>query len=333
MKREQLLLLLSTIILFTSCSSAVKYQSTISIEEQKKLNIFDDVQKSIVKITASSYYKNYYYYYPETEEEALLKGKLLYNTNLTTNSVAGTGLIVYQDHRKQYIITCQHVFDFQDTIKTFYLNEREEPTNHLKSLSIRVGQQILIYHKNGQSTTATVLAEDSRNDIALIETEIRDFQFSEKQFSGIYGDADRLQFGQEVYLLGFPKGFFMITHGLVSPTQFKNKYLIDAPFNRGFSGGVVIRMTTTEPYFEYVGMANSISYSSEFVLSPVEDMRVIERHKFIPYKEDIFTKEIKHLNYGITYVIKSGMIIDFLKEHAKGVDLQEAKIDSKTDED
>jgi len=311
-----------------SCSSSSKYRSTITLEEQKRLDIFDDLQKSIVKITASAYYKNYYYSYPETEMDAGLKGKLLYNTNLTTNSVAGTGLIVYQDFKTQYILTCEHVFDFQDSIRTYYLNEREEETDYLKSLSIRVGQQILIFHKNNQSTTAKVIASDARNDIALIETEVQDFHFLEKGFEGMYGDSDKLKLGQEVYLLGFPKGFFMITRGLVSPTQFKTKYLVDAPFNRGFSGGVVIRLTTEEPYFEYIGMANSISYSSEYVLSPTDDMRLIEKHKFIPYKDDIFTKEIKQLNYGITYVIKSGSIIEFLREHAKGLKLREFEIES-----
>lgn len=312
--------------LILSCSSSKKYISTISLEEQRKLDIFDNLQKSIVKITASSYYKNHYYDYPQNDEESQYLGKLLVNSNLTTNSVAGTGLIVYQDYSKQYILTCQHVFDFQDTIRTYYLDNKQEETNYLKSLSSKVGEQILVFHKNGQSTVAKVIAEDVKNDIALIETELDDFQFMEKKFEGMYGDSDMMQFGQEVYLIGFPKGFFMITRGLVSPTQFKNKYLIDAPFNRGFSGGIVIRLTTEKPYHEFMGMANSISYSSEYVLSPVEDLRVVEKHKFIPYDNNIYTKELKSLNYGITYIVKSRLIIDFLKKYAKGLSIQDFEI-------
>ena len=281
--------------------------------EQLKLEKFDELQKSILKITCSAYYQNYFYLYPDSSSQE----SQLYYENITSNSVAGTGLLLYQDLHRQVLLSCYHVFNFKDTIKTYYLDKDKQPTKFLNSLSIKTGQKILVFHKNGKTSDSKIISIDESNDIALIETTVGDVLLSEFPFRGSFKNAKKIKLGQEAYLLGFPKGFFMVTRGLVSPSPFKNKFIVDAPFNRGFSGGIVITFTDNELYYQYIGMANSIAFSSEPVLTPRNEPTILDQYQNLPYDGDIYVKELKLINYGITFAVKSNVIIDFLDREEK----------------
>ena len=285
--------------------------------EQLKLEKLNELQRSILRIFSSTYYQNYFYSYPTSQVDTSLQESLLYKKSVTTNSVAGTGLVIYQDLRKMVLLTCYHVFDFKDTLKTYYWDEHRQPTKFLHSLSIKLGQNILVFHISGKSSFGKIIAVDEHNDIALIETTPGEILLSELPFEGSFGDAEKIKLGQEVYLLGFPKGFFMVTRGLANPSSFKNKFMVDAPFNKGSSGGVVIVFTREKPYYQFIGMANSIAYNSEIVLVPPDDPNIIEQYKDLPYDGEMQVKDLKLINYGLTFVIKSNVIIDFLNRERK----------------
>lgn len=313
MKYYSILLLFLLIVIGFTCSHPHQPLSySISNSERIKLERLKELQRSVLKITCTAYYQNYFYSYPTSDTISLL-----YDKNITTNSVAGTGLIIHQDSRISILLTCYHLFDFKDTLKTYYLDEHKKPTKFLYSLSIKVGQNILIFHRNGRSSRGKVLAFDEANDLALIGATPGDILLAEFPFKGSFVDTEEIKLGQEIYLLGFPKGFFMVTRGLASPTHFKNKFIVDAPFNKGFSGGVVIVFNDDRSKYQYVGMANSIAYNSETVLAPSEDHKVTEKYLDLPYTGDIFIKDLKLINYGITFVVKSNVISDFLKREKK----------------
>lgn len=309
--------LLLLILIFACSRTPYTYTHSNAYFEQLKLEKLEQLQNSILKITCSNYYQNYFYRYPTSSVDSVLQSARFYAKNLTTNSVAGTGLILYQDTNKQLLLTCYHIFDFEDTVKTYFIDENREPTQFLASLSIKLGQDILTFHKNGRSTPANVIAIDKQNDLALIETSPGEILLYEIPFKGTFGNADKIKFGQEIHLLGFPKGFFMITRGLLSKSPFKNKFIVDAPFNRGFSGGIVFIFTEQEPFYEYLGIANSIAYNSEPVLVPPEDPKILEQYQNLPYDGEYYVKDLKLLNYGITFVVKSNVVVDFIKSEMK----------------
>ena len=323
MKNILILLCFFCMLWSVSCSHKPRPVTQVAyISEQQKINKLDEIQKSILKITCSAYYNNFYYSHPNNTEAPISQESFLYRENITSNSVAGSGLILYQDLHSQVLLTCKHVFDFADTLKNYYVDENYNETKFLQSLSIKSRQNILIFHKNGRSSIGRILAVDEKNDIALIETKLDEaFAFlPETSFNGTFADANKLKLGQESYLLGFPKGFFMVTRGLISPSSFKNKFIVDAPFNRGFSGGIVIVFMEQEPYYQYVGMSNSVAYKSEIVLAPMDnDPHLIVKYKSSPYVGDIFIKDLKVINYGITFIIKSNTIINFLKKERENL--------------
>ena len=303
--------LLLFISLFCSHPPQQIIQKTPDYEKQR-LEILEEIQRSVLRITCSAYYDNFYYAKPKENAASLELEELLIKKESTTNSVAGTGLVVSHNSQLNLLLSCFHLFDFQDTVKTYYSSNEGIPTNNLLSLSIKKGQVIYITHKNGKRTLGRIIAKDYKNDIALIETETLKNILLEKAFNGSFGKDDELEFGKEVYLIGFPKGFLFVTRGLISPSPYKNKFLIDASFNRGFSGGAVIAINKNNGTYRYFGMANSMAYDSQLVLTPSERAINLKYFENLPYSDDAYVKELKLINVGLTFAVKSSVIRRFL---------------------
>ena len=121
-------LLISCLIIFCLTISCLRptYQVSHPLYEfeEFKLDTFDELERSILKITCSAYYENFYYSSPPLLTGNLVSQEsLLFEKKFTTNSVAGTGLIVTKSADKILILTCHHIFDFEDTLKTYYLDK------------------------------------------------------------------------------------------------------------------------------------------------------------------------------------------------------------------
>ncbi len=296
------------------CRSTYKVIHPMSEFEEGKIKIFSELERSILKLTCSAYYENYYYSFPSITDSSISQQSLLIEKKFITNSVAGTGLILTKSTNKILILTCHHVFDFEDTLKTYYLDKNKKVTKYLQSLSVKYGQVIYVTHRNGSISQGKLIAQDEKNDIAVIETEAIENSLSELPFQGVFSNEFKIKLGQEVYLLGFPKGYFMVTKGLASPSKYKDKFIIDASFNRGFSGGIAITFDNQTGDYRYIGMANSTAYDSQIALAPSDVIQNIEAYKSIPYEEEVYIKELKMINYGITFVMNYEIINDFLKQ-------------------
>lgn len=288
--------------------------------EELKLNTFDDLERSILKLTCSAYYENYYYSPPPNlTSEFVPQLSLLTETKFTTNSVAGTGLIVTKSADQILILTCHHIFDFEDTLKTYYMDKEKQKTTYLQSLSKKYGQTIYVTHKNGSISQGKLISQDEKNDIALIETQSIENSLSEVPFQGVFNKNPKIKLGQEIYLLGFPKGHFMVTRGLASPSKYRDKFIVDASFNRGFSGGITITFDNKTGNYHYIGMANSTAYDSQIALSPSEGIINLEVYNSTPYEDDIYITELKMINYGITFVVSDDIISDFFKREEENL--------------
>ncbi len=316
--KSHFLLISLTIGLLMSCAGVNQSGNVFLSEfERSKLKTFEELERSVVKITCSAFYENYYYNPPADFKDATVSQQsLLAIKRYTTNSVAGTGLLLSQSANRILVLTCYHLFDFADTIKTFYIDQDKKTTRYLQSLAKKFGQTIYVTHKNGAISQARIISKDEGNDVALIETEAISNLLSETPFQGSFRRKANLKLGQEVYLMGFPKGYLMVTRGLASPTKTKDKFLIDAAFNRGFSGGIIVAFDDRTGEYYYAGMANATAYDSEMTLSPADSVQNFENYRFAPYKDDVYLKELKMINYGVTFGITGDMIVNFLNKEA-----------------
>jgi hypothetical protein len=301
-------------VLLLACSrsdSHVEHSAGISTED--RLDTIRDLEKSVLKIVCTAYYDNYFYNQPASFTASIPQQKLQSEENYTSSSVAATGLLLHQDSNQAMLLSCYHVFDFPDTIRCYYSDANNQVTGYLSSLSIRASMSILVFHRNGRSTRAELIYKDEDKDVGLVITEPATIALTEVPFPGTFLVQDNLKFGEEIYMIGFPKGFMMITRGLVSPSPNKNKFMVDASFNQGFSGGIAFRFNEITHDPEYVGMANSVSYTSEHVLVPSPAIANPTKLLDVPYDDKIYVKELKLINYGVTFVLKSNEIVDVIK--------------------
>ncbi|NHZ87281.1 MAG: hypothetical protein GWP19_15665, partial [Planctomycetia bacterium] len=159
---------------------------------------------------------------------------------------------------------------------------------------------------------------DKEHDLALLSKRTLHDPFQEiRQFKYPFGESSDLELGSFVYIIGYPMGHKMITKGIVSNTRDdkSDSFLIDALFNRGFSGGIILAIRDGVPNFELVGMAKSVSARNQLILTPAPLDGQLEYEPYFPYTGDVYVRKYDDINYGITYTISTDEILDFLKRN------------------
>ena len=89
--------------------------------------------------------------------------------------------------------------------------------------------------------------------------------------------------------------------------------IIDANFNRGLSGGIVLAIRDGIPNFELVGMAKSVSASNDYFLQPKQTVEEYSYDPKIPYRGDSYVRLQSIINYGVTHVISIETIQEFIQ--------------------
>jgi len=211
-------------------------------------------------------------------------------------------------------LTCNHIIDFPDTVFSFY-ESNSSKEKYILCVSIKIKQMNQIGITEGNNIE--ILAKDEKNDIAFLGKKITQTDENIPFFKYQCGESNDLEWGSFVYIIGYPMGFQMITRGIVSnPDKIKSgSFLIDAVFNRGFSGGLVLAIKDGVPNFELVGMAKSVPYKEENILIPENTNESFEYAPNSPYTGNIFVKSKKNLSYGITNSVTIETIKEFYKEN------------------
>ncbi|MFQ5583625.1 MAG: serine protease [Calditrichia bacterium] len=230
------------------------------------------------------------------------------------NPASGTATTIFMQGKKIAVLTCAHVVNFPDTIITYFKSDEGDSVSYLESFSLKRKQNNFLIDM-AEGFGFEVFAIDEKRDLAVLGKELI-FPPSKKipVFNFKIGKADDLKWGSFVYIVGWPKGHQMITSGLVSsPNRDKeHSFLIDALFNRGFSGGLVLAIRDGVPNFELVGIVSSVSATFEYILTPEKGVTVSLYGPQLPYDNDIFVKLDKKIDYGVTFGISVESVLDFL---------------------
>ena len=231
----------------------------------------------------------------------------------STHSASSTATVILHQNRKVALLSCAHIFDTPDTLITYF---DHEGTNHyVQSMSIKKRQTITI---SGLTTERPwrILAKDFNRDIAIIGSTL-DPSYSSPiaVFTYPFGKSEDLTWGSFVYVLGYPKGVKTITRGIVSQPRKNNKdsFVTDALFNSGSSGAMVLAIRGGVPNFELVGIAVSVSGLSEDILIPKAGEAYEDE---LAYTGEVFVKNRTVIDYGLTHVVSSNAILDFIRSHS-----------------
>ena len=323
--KNLLLFILFITFVFISCTSTEKTQETPFVDEYTTIfpnhdvaDELEQISKSIRLINNLTFYKTYVFRDSTITDKNLTDFDLLERavfTNMISKTSSGTGAIISVSGKKVALLTAAHIVSYPDTIISYY-SAKGKKSKYIESILYKEKQKI--YSNLPEGGLLKIIVKDDKNDIAIIGNSFKeivpfDFQF----FDFNFGNAKELKWGSFVYLLGYPMHYKMVTSGIVSNPNYNGtgNFLVDAPINRGSSGGLVLAIRGKAPNFELVGIISSVPAEKKTVLTPHNPSRDIN---FLPgtiYSGEMAIENIDGIKYGIGKIISSEKIKTFIKEN------------------
>lgn len=280
-----------------------------------------NIQNSIKRISATGIYITYYIEDRLITEEELKTVDIedISTRTLTSNeSTAGTAISIFQNSRRIAMLTNAHVVDFPDTLLSYVERDNIPSETFINAVKIKQSQNNLIYDLPNIGRFE-ITGFDDQDDLALISVSRVEFpNIDAAQLPISVGDPSDLQWGSFLYIIGYPKGYPMITRGIVSDPR-RNSYddfLTDALFNPGISGGLIMATRDNFNSFEWVGMTNTAAAEIEKRLVP-NPSKVNRYEPLEPYPDTAYVGVKTQINYGITQSIPMKRIIAFLEENER----------------
>ena len=332
---KKVILTFAGFIFIISCSTTITTVSDLGLKDNKYDTDYAQVEKEIsldgminsIKMINSLVYYESYLFDENTnlklEDLPLINLESLSANKITSNETAsGTATIIYSDNGKVALLTCAHILDFPDTIITYYKNSFGINSKNIESVSLKTRQTNLLPEYT-VANEVEILLLDSDSDIAIVGKEVSAINSSKYIPAKIkIGSSDELTWGTKVYIIGYPLNNKMITNGLVSPPQVMGKdyFFVDAVFNRGFSGGIVLAIRDGAPNFELVGMVKSGSVHRNYILRPnTNDPDFIYLPK-LPYSDEVIVEQQADIKYGVTKIMTVETIVDFIDSNRNNLE-------------
>ncbi len=281
----------------------------------------EEISNSIKMLNYIAYYKAYIFSENQEVLQSDINNKKIKDKAIDkvyfSETVSGTATIIFFDGAKVGLLTCAHIGDFPDTVLTYFEPFVGQNKKIIQQMAIKIREHYYVNEIPGDGDFKIVISNKKR-DLALLTKKALHDPFQEiKPFKYPFGESSDLELGSFVYIIGYPMGHKMITKGIVSNKRDKksDSFLIDALFNRGFSGGIILAIRDGVPNFELVGMTKSVSAKNHYFLTPAPLSGQLQYEPNFPYTGDIHVKKFEDINYGITYTISTDEIIEFLKEN------------------
>lgn len=319
-----------SLIFITACSSTSVYDKVYPTLNDGKYDSefpyrnssaqLEEIGNSVKLINSIAFYTSYLF--NESEKiravgiNRLNFEKTAYEKVFFNRTASGSATVINKDQGHVALITVAHVVSFPDTIISFFINQDGSLSNSVQSVSIKSKQTNYVSDlpDNGE---LEILVIDKVCDLAILGQTYRpDLTRDLVSFSYPWGKSSELEWGNFVYVFGYPMNFKMVTKGIVSsPSKDKNYFLVDAAYNRGFSGGIVLAVRDGVPNFELVGLVKSVPADFNYTIRPIQREHDLDYNPMIPYKGEVYVDKEQVMRPGITKVIRIELVKKFIGEH------------------
>jgi hypothetical protein len=285
----------------------------------------EEICESVKMVNTIAYYRTYYFTAGDRVRVADVSEQLLRDhaghSTVISSQAAGTATVISSEGRRVVLMTCAHVIAFPETVTAFHSGPDRRHTEYLRSFALKEKQSIYVagFPDGGD---LEVLGMDRGADVALLGRTFDQEPFPRiKPLAYPTGRARELEWGSFVYLFGYPSGFRMVTKGIVSNPNRDKKggFLLDAVFNRGFSGGIALAIRDGVPNFEFVGMVKLVSGHSDYVLAPAPDEGLPEYESGVPYAGEVYVERRTDIEYGIAQAISAETIGEIVERYREAM--------------
>jgi hypothetical protein len=274
-------------------------------------------------INSIAYYRSYTFRPEERIRPSDITADLLLRRGpesvIVSSQASGTATVIHAENRRVVLLTCAHVVGFPDTSLAFHAGPDHRSTGFLRALAVKEKQTnyVAVFPEGGE---LEILAMDKTADVALLGKTFLTEPFPRiRPLAYPPGRARELEWGSFVYLFGYPSGYRMVTKGIVSSPNKDRRgaFLVDAVFNRGFSGGVALAIRDGVPNFELVGIVKLVSGRSAYVLAPALGDGAPDYDPTVPYTGNIYAERRIDIEYGIAQAVSIETILEFLGQHSR----------------
>jgi hypothetical protein len=276
--------------------------------------------QSVKRIQSTVFYTTYLFDYENpplrSELEDVDFRQIAYDTARDNHSSAGTAVVLARSDDRIALLTAAHVVTFQDTIWHYSQGLENEGDKPVEAVSVKENVLNYIYGQENVGAFELIVSDEFR-DLALLSTRLGVNSDTDLLPLPIQaGDSDQLEWADLVYALGYPKGYRMVTSGIVSETysQRRQGFNIDASFNRGYSGGIVFAVRNDQTTFEWVGILISAAADIEYLLTPGY-VSFDEYDPELEYTGSMYIERFPRINYGITNAISINEVRQFFSEN------------------
>ncbi|NCA84242.1 MAG: serine protease [Clostridia bacterium] len=320
------LLMLAGVV--TSCSRQIVLTPGAAVEDGRYDTEFpgpefaralDEVSQSVIKIYCLVEYDHYQI---DTTgsfiTDDLAAGLLYQRTAKRTNfseSVHGSATVLKNDGGSLLLLTCAHIFDYPDTIISYYEPLAYVSKQGIESVSIK-RQQTQFIREMPVGESLKIIAIDYDLDIAFLGAKSNNDAVKKLSPLGFASGNDRLlDRGSLVYVFGFPSGYQMVTRAMVANPSIskQGEFLLDANFNQGISGGAVLAVRDGVPNLELVGIAKSASAVFTNIVKPDSESHQQRYNPNLPYQGQLFVERQRNVNYGVTFAVSINTIRNFYR--------------------
>ncbi len=326
MKNSTRILSLFLIVLITSCSSSEKTTESIIVDDGYT-SIFPNIEtsdelelisKSLVLINNLTFYDSYLFL------DSMITGQDMKIRDVSTDAImmstinktsSGTGTIIGINGNTVSLLTAAHIVSYPDTIIAYYI-KNGKITDYIESILLKQRQNI--YSNLPEGGRLKLIAYDDKSDIAIVGNkfnEINPIRFPLFNFK--MGYSEELNWGDFVYVFGYPMHNKIVTRGIVSMPNKDDldNFMIDALINRGSSGGLVLALRGDASNFELVGIVSSVPAEKKFVLSPSNPTRELNLLPGTIYDGEMTIEKLDGIRYGIGKIVSAEAIRKFLIEN------------------
>lgn len=273
--------------------------------------------RSVVRIQNNVIYRTYQFYADEMPLRSELEGQdlseMAAESYLDDQSTAGTAIVLSEYRGKFAMLTASHAVFYPDTIWHYRSDNEDDMNRYVEAVSVRESVNYILLNERGV-IKLDLVANDTSRDLAIM-TNSESEESLMRPLSLPFGRSDELDWGDIVYAMGYPKGAKMVTMGTASRSDHPiRSILIDASFNRGFSGGALFAVRNDGSGLEFVGIVTSALGESETYLTP-ERRQGEEYDPDVPYTGEVYVRTAPRINYGITNAVDMEIIQEFLREN------------------
>jgi hypothetical protein len=279
------------------------------------------IVQSVHRIGVTAYYTTYRFAREDSVTESMVRDprtlERAREQYTIDHSKAGSASILALDERGVTLLTAHHITRTPDTLVVHFRDVRgaTDAGRPVESISIRTRQENFVSGLPGRAPFR-VVAADSGIDLALIRADLpgADRWPGLRVLRTSMGDASRLTWGSFVYVIGYPRGYRMVTRGIVSDPGYAadDAFLLDGLFNRGISGGLILAVRGDTGALEWVGIARASAAQTEYRLMP-ERRDASEEGLLLPYEGQLYMELASRIEYGVTFPVPATAIRRFLQ--------------------